>query len=67
MTRSGRDIPVDGSNIVAELILSYLREIHPSPLENGLVLAREDLVDQASGRDFYLSDLFEYFFGNHRV
>jgi hypothetical protein len=56
---SGGHIPVYGPDIIAELILSHFGELHPSPLEDAVVFAGEDLVDHPPGLNLYQSDFFE--------
>src|SRR5262249_12726028 len=60
------DVPVDGADVVAELVLADFGELHPAPLEYGVVFPGHRLVDQAVGADLDPPDLPEYLRGQHR-
>ena len=58
-------VPVDGADVVAVLVLPDLVELHPAALEDGMVLARQRLVDQPVGCDLDPADLADDFFRQH--
>ena len=53
------DVPVDGADVVARLILADFVELHAPAAEHALVLAGEEVVDRAVGDDLDPSDLLE--------
>ena len=62
---TSRHIPVDRTNVVPVLVLADLGEIHASSLEYRVVLARKNLVDEASRGDFEATYLLENLTGDH--
>ncbi len=63
----GRDVPVDVADVVAVLVLADLGEAHAAPLEHRVVLAGEDLVDQAPRPDLDPTNLLQDLPGDHPV
>ena len=59
--RSGGHVPIDGSDLVARLVLTVLAEGHAATLERALVFARENAVAQAAGGNLHLLHLFQQF------
>lgn len=57
MSETRSHVPVDVPDVVAELIFPDFREFHSSSLEDGVVLAGKDLVDQSLSANLYLPDL----------
>ena len=51
------DVPVDGADVVARLILAHLGELHPAAPERARVLARHDVPDEVAGGDLDPPDL----------
>ena len=45
----GRDVPVDGADIVPRLVFPHLVELHPAPLEYALVFSGQDVVHDLGG------------------
>ena len=56
---AGRDVPVDGADVVAGRVLAHLGELHAAALEDRVVLAPEPRVDEAVGPDLDAVDLLE--------
>ncbi len=65
MAEAGRDVPIDGTHLIARQILAHFFKFHPMPLENGMVLAAEHVRDFTVRADFDLPDFFEDFLGDH--
>ncbi len=59
---AGGDVPVDGADVVAGHIFAHLVELHPAPLEGGMVLPRKHVVHGVFGGDLDSSDFFQKFF-----
>jgi hypothetical protein len=55
------DVPVDDPHLVARLVLADLGELHPLPLEDGPVLAREQRVHEAARAELDELHLSEHF------
>jgi len=58
-------VPVDGSNIIAVLILSNLIEFHPASFENRMVFSGQRFVDQPVGCYLNSTDLPDNLAGQH--
>jgi hypothetical protein len=56
-------IPVDGADIIAELVLPHLIELHAASFEDRVVLSSQDIVDQAVGANLDSTDFLNQFFG----
>ena len=67
MTCAGGHVPVDGADVVAELVFAHLGELHPAALEDGVVLAGQRLVHQPVGADLDPPHLPENLRGQHRA
>jgi len=65
IARPGRDIPVDGADVVPGLIRSYLLEFDAPTLEGRVVLTSEQFAGQPRGEDLDPPDLLEQFGGDH--
>ena len=52
-----RDVPVDGADVVARLVLAHLAERQPLALEDRVVAARELLVGEPRRVDLDLAEL----------
>ena len=46
MPHAGRDVPVDGANVVAGYVFADFVELHPATLEHRVVFAGEMFVHQ---------------------
>ncbi len=51
-----RYVPIDRADLVAGLILADLLEVHPAALEDAVVIARENSLDETLGLDFERAD-----------
>ena len=61
--RASGDIPIDGANVIADLIFAHLIEFHTSPLEDRVVLSSKDIIDQAISSYLDPANFFDQFFG----
>ena len=52
---AGRDVPIDGADVVARLIFTDLRELDPTTMECGVVIAGEPGTDQARADNLQLT------------
>ena len=59
----GRDVPVDGAEVVARLVGAHLGELHPLPAEDRAVLAGEQRADEPAGAELDALDLLQDFGG----
>jgi hypothetical protein len=58
MAEAGRNIPVDGPDIVPWLVFAHFGEFHALALERALILAGEHVVGHAPGLEMKALDLF---------
>jgi len=56
---AGRDIPVDRPDIVTDLVLPDLGELHSPPLEGAFILACKKVIGQTLRGEVKPLDLFE--------
>ena len=61
---AGRDVPVDGAEVVAVLVGPHLGELHPLPSEDRAVLAGEQRADEPAGAELDGLDLLQDFGGD---
>ena len=54
-----RHVPVDRAHLVAGRVLAHLRELHPAPLEDGVVGAADPGLEDHPGADLDAADLAE--------
>src|ERR1700760_2947757 len=65
MIHPRRDIPINGTHLVARLIFAHLLEIHSLPLENAVKLPSQRLAHETRGAQFNLAYFFEDFARDH--
>ena len=58
-------IPIDRADFIAGLILAHFVEVHPAPLEDAVVIARENGLHETLGLDLERADFLEDFGGIH--
>jgi hypothetical protein len=64
----GRHVPVDGAEIIPNLVGPHFGELHPLTPEHGAILAREQRPDQPSGTQLDSLDLPQDLGGDwHRI
>ena len=61
----GGDVPVDGADVVAGLVLAHLGELHAAAAERARVFARDDVPHEVAGGDLEPPDLARDFLGRH--
>lgn len=65
MIHSRGDVPVDGADFVAGLVLADFFEVHALAFEDAVVLPCHRFVDETEGAQFDLTDLFEDILWDH--
>ena len=65
MAHAGGDVPVDGADVVAGLILAHLLEGDAGALEDGVIFAAEQILDGAAGLQLQAADLTNDFTRQH--
>ena len=58
MVHAGGDIPIDGADFIAGLVLADFLKVHALAFEDAVVLAGERFVNQAEGTELDLADFF---------
>ncbi len=59
VARARGDVAVDEADLVAGVVGTHVLEVHPAPLEHGMVLPGEGAVHQPPGAQFQPTDFFE--------
>src|SRR5439155_24959692 len=59
VSKSRGHVPIDCPNFVARLIFAHIFEIHPAALEDAMVIAGEDGLDQTLRFNFQRTDFFK--------
>ena len=59
VARARGDVAVDEAHLVAGVVRAHVLEVHPAPLEDGVVLPAEGRVDQPPRAQFEAANLFE--------
>src|SRR5262249_57354495 len=67
VAHAGGDVPVDGADVVAGLVLADLLEGDAGALEDAVVLAAEQVLDGPAGPQLQAADLADDFAGEHGV
>src|SRR5205085_10003878 len=57
VAHAGGDVPVDGADVVAGLVLAHLLEGDAGALEDAVVLAAEQVLDGTPGQALEVTDL----------
>src|SRR5262249_7409763 len=65
LAHAGGDVPVDGADVVAGLVGADLLEGDAGALEDGVVLAAQQVLDGATGLELEATDLAEDLAGQH--
>ena len=65
MAHAGGDVPVDGANVVAGLILAHFLEGHAHALEDAVILAAEQVFDGPASANLEAANLLNDFAGEH--
>src|SRR5206468_3676631 len=65
VAHAGGDVPVDGADVVAGLVLADLLKGDAGALEDAAVLAAEQVLDGAAGPELEAADLADDFAGEH--
>ena len=58
-------VPVDAPHFIARLVFAHFVEIHAAPLEDRMVLAGHEILDEPHGAQLDLPDLFQPLAWNH--
>jgi len=56
---SGGDVPVNRADVVAGEIFAHLLELHPLPLEGGVIMAGKDIARHMRRANLYSANLFQ--------
>ena len=59
MAHAGGDVPVDGADVVAGLVLADLLEGHAAALEDAVILAAEQVLDGPASTELKTADLLD--------
>ena len=59
MSEPRGDVPIDRADFVAGLVFAYIFEIHPSPLEDAVVIAGKSRLHEPLGFDLEGADLLQ--------
>src|SRR5205085_7157140 len=65
VAHAGGDVPVDGADVVAGLVLADLLERDAGALEDAVVLAAEQILDGAARLELEAADLADDFMRQH--
>ena len=65
MAHAGGDVPVDGADVVAGLILADLLEGDAAALEDGVIFAAEQVLDGPPGLQLQATNLTQHFTRKH--
>jgi hypothetical protein len=65
MTHAGRDVPVDGADVVSGLVFPDFLEGDASALENAVIFAAENILHGPAGPELETANLAENIAGKH--
>ena len=65
MAEAGRNIPVDGANIVTGLVFPNFGEFHALAFEGTFILPGKQVVGQVPGFEMKPLNFFQQFLGKH--